>query len=75
MHRPSTRRPRRTALVRSGVSLSKVTAHLPDNYCAWLDTARDVIVIEGYDDGGWTLDGYVLPRLGSSLIIAQEVQG
>jgi hypothetical protein len=31
------------------------------------------ILIEGYDRAGWTLDGYVIPRLGSGLIFAKEV--
>jgi hypothetical protein len=31
-------------------------------------------VIYGHDDAGWTLDGYVLPRLASGLLFATEVE-
>jgi len=31
------------------------------------------IVIRGYDIAGWTLDGYVIPRLASGMIVATEV--
>jgi hypothetical protein len=30
-------------------------------------------LIEGEDNAGWTLDGYVIPRLASGLIFAKEV--
>ena len=30
-------------------------------------------VIEGEDSAGWTLDSYVIPRLGSGLIFADEI--
>ena len=32
-------------------------------------------VIGGYDNAGWTLDGYVIPRLQSGLYFAKEVSG
>ena len=32
-----------------------------------------VVVIGGYDRAGWTLDGYYIPRLGSGLFRAKEV--
>lgn len=35
--------------------------------------AKRVVVIEGRDDAGWTLDGYVIPRLQSGLIQAEEI--
>lgn len=34
---------------------------------------RIVTVIEGRDNAGWTLDGYVIPRLASGLHFANEV--
>jgi hypothetical protein len=61
-----------------------VAAYLPGNYHvlheqpATLDdpfakpTWRHV-VIGGRDDAGWTLDGYVLPRLASGLIGGREI--
>jgi hypothetical protein len=35
--------------------------------------ARRVFVIEGKDNAGWTLDGYVIPRLASGLYFAEEI--
>jgi hypothetical protein len=32
------------------------------------------VSIAGHDDHGWTLDGYVIPRLASGLIFAKEVK-
>lgn len=61
---------RRTAIVTSpDSSLDTIEAYLPGNY-----TAREVtlIVIEGEDNAGWTLDGYVIPRLASGLHAAIE---
>jgi hypothetical protein len=55
-----------------------VCKYLPHNYdCSLGDDPDDeymsCIVIEGYDDRGWTLDGYVIPRLASGLICAKEI--
>ena len=54
-----------------------VRAYLPQHYnvvgievATPQDPAR--IVIEGHDVAGWTLDGYVIPRLASGLIFATE---
>lgn len=33
---------------------------------------KTVFVIEGEDNAGWTLDGYVIPRLASGMIYATE---
>lgn len=32
-----------------------------------------VFVIEGEDAAGWTLDGYVIPRYRSGLLVAEEI--
>ena len=67
---------RRTAIITSPDStLEQVQAYMPDNYQAREVT---VIVIEGEDGGtgalgGWTLDGYVIPRLASGLHHGTEV--
>jgi hypothetical protein len=63
----------RYAIVRGGlnVTLRLVRNYLPSNYTAD-ETPDGVIVISGVDYCGWTLDGYVLPRLGSGLIAAFE---
>jgi len=59
----------RRAIVTGGAdSLEQVQRYMPDNY-----TARVVIIIEGEDDHGWTLDDYVIPRLASGLIWAEEL--
>ena len=66
--------PTRTALVLGGLGadLETVRCYLPANYTA-LQTA-DGVLISGQDSHGWTLDGYVIPRLASGLIVAEEVQ-
>lgn len=65
----------RTAIVVGGAdSLAQVQRYMPGNYEAReLDTG--VIEITGEDEAGWTLDGYVIPRLASGLIWAKEVDG
>jgi hypothetical protein len=55
--------------------VSDVAPLLPANYKvigAELSTSR--ILIAGTDNAGWTLDGYVIPRLGSALIYTEEVK-
>lgn len=55
--------------------LRDVQAYLPRCYTAELAHAPERgVVISGYDDHGWTLDGYVIPRLASGLIVAYEVK-
>lgn len=54
-----------------GADLETVRAYLPSNYRAEKDSSG--ILILGTDRHGWTLDGYVLPRLQSGLIVAEEV--
>ena len=61
-----------------GATLEQVRHYLPANYEAReamlgaMDSTRHIIEIEGYDRAGWTLDGYVIPRLASGLIVATE---
>lgn len=50
----------------------RVARYLPTNYTATPDGDGGTL-IEGTDVAGWTLDGYVLPRLMSGLIGAREV--
>lgn len=61
----------RIAKVNGMTDLARVNAYLPDNYGAV--EVMDSILIVGYDSAGWTLDGYVVPRLASGLIWAEEV--
>lgn len=61
-----------------GSALSTVRAYLPRNYSAWPIApadGRDRVLIVGRDNAGWTLDGYVIPRLASGLHFAREVSG
>ena len=61
----------RYARVTDGTSIGTVRAYLPSNYTARMDGAA--ILIAGCDDHGWTLEGYVIPRLASGLIVANEI--
>lgn len=79
----------RYALVRNARDAEHVAAYLPANYRVsgevveqvehFICTAHGnvsetrVVVIEGRDDAGWTLDGYVLPRLASGNIWGEEI--
>lgn len=63
----------RIAIAQTGKA-KVVAEYLPNNYKVigrTLDNAGTVIV--GIDDHGWTLDGYVIPRLGTALIAVSEV--
>ena len=66
----------RYAKVVNAQSDRQLAAYLPDNYKQvgdenelYFDGER---FIEGKDVSGWTLDGYVIPRLASGNIIATE---
>jgi hypothetical protein len=51
--------------------IALVDKYLPGNYTA---VGEDGFVfIVGNDVAGWTMDGYVLPRLASGLIFATEL--
>ena len=51
--------------------LDTVKRYLPNNYSA-AEMVGEILII-GEDDAGWTLDGYVLPRLRSAVIAAVEI--
>lgn len=51
--------------------VKKAQAYMPANYRA-VKTDSGVLII-GKDNAGWTLDGYVLPRLASGGYHAHEV--
>lgn len=67
---------RRAVVIRNQRSLKptveEVERYLPSNYRV-LGATPGAITIEGSDNAGWTLDGYIIPRLGSGLIHAREV--
>lgn len=58
-----------------------IAAYLPSNYQVIDVNPADEewpagsVIIAGVDVAGWTLDGYVIPRLGSGLMYAREVPG
>lgn len=63
----------RIAIAATGKSKS-VAQYLPNNFKVLgrtLDSTGTIIV--GVDDHGWTLDKYVIPRLGSAMIHCEEV--
>lgn len=63
----------RVAVVTGGArDAQQVKAFMPSNYL--VRVREGVIFIEGEDVAGWTLDGYVIPRLASGLIEAVEVK-
>jgi hypothetical protein len=74
---------KRYAIVTHARDRKQLEAYLPENYeviwqgdvepydgATWTTTGW---VIAGRDAAGWTLDGYVIPRLGSGLIRAREI--
>jgi hypothetical protein len=63
------------ATIKATRSVDEVKAYLPENYEVFgSDTYLDHITvhIRGYDYKGWTLEDYVIPRLASGLIFANE---
>lgn len=78
----------RAAIIR-GENISAVQAYLPHNYKVLgahsgftvkraddgsEETIESGVLIVGEDDSGWTLDGYVLPRLASGLHYGFEIE-
>lgn len=63
----------REAVVLSKDSLATVRKYLPVNYEAFANSSGQIL-IWGHDRAGWTLDGYVIPRLASGLITAREIK-
>jgi len=51
----------------------KVANYLPSNYSVAVRSPDNAVFISGHDQAGWTLDGYVIPRLASGLLFAKEV--
>lgn len=74
----------RYAIVTTMSASDNVAAYLPGNYeVLHQEDARacdpdahehwQTVVIGGRDDAGWTLHGYVIPRLQSALLFAKEI--
>ncbi len=62
--------------VKDDGELRRIEAYLPRNYQAAYAVVNGTprVTIYGEDNAGWTLDGYVIPRLASGLIFAKEVE-
>jgi len=54
-------------------TIERAAAYLPSNYGIVYVNGDPVIV--GVDSRGWTLGGYVIPRLASGLMFATEIEG
>lgn len=57
---------------------ARIAAYLPENYSLAPNTVTEPdgfasVLIVGRDVAGWTLDGYVVPRLASGMIHATEL--
>jgi hypothetical protein len=78
----------RFAVIRGARSLKEALAYLPGNYVlveSFMEADNEsyplsgsgksklVVIIGGTDNAGWTLDGYVIPRLASGLLWATEI--
>lgn len=71
--------PMRYALVKVDVGkVEQLKAYMPGNYEVVgrtpIGASNTVsVLIAGRDVAGWTLDGYVIPRLASGLYYAEEI--
>lgn len=63
---------RRFAIVTGARDKWEVVAYMPENYevIYWFDKG---VIISGIDNAGWTLDGYVIPRLASGMMACREL--
>jgi hypothetical protein len=60
-----------------------IERYLPANYRIVYETPGPTgkvepltyVIVAGEDNAGWTMDGYVIPRLGSGLVGARELNG
>lgn len=59
--------------VGKGLTAKRVAAYLPRNYEVDETYTGRGIMVRGTDQQGWTLEGYVLPRLASGLMFGTIV--
>lgn len=68
----------RYAVVHNILPGSSVDPYLPSNYRVGaiesLPDGKTMALIFGEDVAGWTLDGYVIPRLASGMMFATEYE-
>jgi hypothetical protein len=75
----TTSTPMRYALINANAGQAdQIAAYMPSNYTVLGRTpisASNVVqyLIGGHDNAGWTLDGYVLPRLASGMYYGIEI--
>ena len=62
---------RMAVVVKDGLKLADVQQYLPSNYTPFR-RPDGRIQVTGRDSHGWTMEGYVIPRLSSGLIPARE---
>ncbi|KPL26820.1 MAG: hypothetical protein AMJ72_12295 [Acidithiobacillales bacterium SM1_46] len=63
----------RIAIAATGKT-KEVAQYLPNNYKVIGRTCDNTgTIIVGVDNAGWTMDDYVIPRLGSGMIYCEEV--
>ncbi len=70
----------RFAIVQNEIDRDRVVPYLPGSYDVQQFTLGlpdgevvERLMIIGVDVAGWTLDDYVIPRLASGLIFAEEI--
>ena len=70
----------RFAIVQNEIDRHRVAPFLPESYDVQQFTVAlpggeivERLLIVGTDVAGWTLDEYVIPRLASGLIFAEEI--
>lgn len=56
---------RQAVLTNEADRVAIIRRYLPENYAAF--TYGLDVIIEGQDVAGWTMEGYVVPRLNSGL--------
>jgi len=76
-----TRDDARFAVIRGARTVKEALAYLPGNYDLMESFPEErpgrapglVVIIGGYDNAGWTLEDYVIPRLASGLMGCEEI--
>jgi hypothetical protein len=51
----------------------KVEPYLPRNYIVLGWSGPYSTIIGGFDDAGWTMQDYIIPRLGSGMYVCTEL--
>lgn len=64
---------KRFAAVKNASSRKQLEAYLPEGYKVVTELLDHSFLIAGEDNAGWTMDDYVIPRLASGLIWAEEI--